>query len=110
MFWWSKGWCCDKLKDHFERRHERGFFVFAEPSSPDGPFPESFWLAMRSVRQEDVERLKQLNAPLDLPITIQTWCPIWYCPWCGVRLDRHYRGQLELLLDAALSAEHGAWA
>jgi hypothetical protein len=100
------GWCCDHLMRHFERRHDRGLFVFAEPPDPAGQFPASFWLGMRAVRMADMERLTELREPADLPLTVQTWFPLWYCPWCGVGLESHYGRQLALLLDPAVSDEH----
>jgi hypothetical protein len=107
MFWRSKGWCCGGLKDRFERRYDRGLFVFAEPPTSDGRYPASYWLAMRSVRKQDVERLKELKGERDLPITIQTWFPIQFCPWCGTRLKRFYARHYELLVDPQMTTEHG---
>jgi hypothetical protein len=106
MWLGSRGWCCDGLRGHFERRHERGLFVFAEPPVTDGQRPASFWLAMRSVQEKDLERVRELNAP-DIPMTLQTWYPIHYCPWCGVELSRQYIKQWDLLVDPVLSQEHG---
>ena len=107
MWWRSRGWCCDGLREHFDRRYERGIFVFAEPATEDGRRPTSFWLAMRSVRREDMGRLQVWNPPAGLPLTILTWYPIWFCPWCGAYLARHYRDQHELLTDPLVSQEHG---
>jgi hypothetical protein len=104
MSWPSKGWCCDALKESFERRHDRGIFVFATP--PDSAIPVTFWLSMRCVQFQDMDRIDKLIGPPDVPITIQTWHPILYCPWCGVMLERHYRHQCELLVDPVICEEH----
>lgn len=100
------GWCCDQLKQHFDQRYDRGLFVFAEPPDPTGLFPASFWLGMRAIRMADRTRLSELRGPADLPFTVQTWFPLWFCPWCGVRLEEYYRQQLSLLLDPIVSEEH----
>jgi hypothetical protein len=102
MWWRSRGWCCDALRENFARRHDRGLFVFAEPPAADGQRAASFWLAMRSVQQKDLE---MLNIP-GIPITIQTWYPIRYCPWCGKDLSWHYERQWAMLADPVLSKEH----
>lgn len=106
MFWQKKGWCCQRLKTAFESRHDRGIYIFAEPP---GRFGEtvSFWLAMRSVREQDVDRINEKsNQVPEVPFTMQTWYPIFFCPWCGVQLEWHYAPQFKILLDPGLSAEH----
>jgi hypothetical protein len=99
------GWCCTHFMGHFERRYDRGLFVFAEPPDPAGRFSASFWLAMRCVQMADMSRLPQLHGPSDLPLTIQTWFPMWFCPWCGVQLAEYYGHQLDQLLDPVIAAE-----
>jgi hypothetical protein len=91
---------------HFERRNDRGLFVYATPPQPAEKVPVCFWWAMRSVRKQDLDRLKDFCGPPDVPLTIVTRVRILYCPWCGVQLDWHYGNQYELLVDPAVCNEH----
>ena len=106
-FWRANGWCCEKLKDQFDRRHERGIFVFAEPPNTERNRSLSFWVGMRIVAAKHLEFMKPSDCPADVAITIQTWYPIWFCPWCGVKLDRYYDREYGLLTDPVISEEHG---
>lgn len=101
----NPAWCCQSLKDHFEKRLERGLFVFAESLPQEDQRPAYFWLAMRSVRKEDLETLKGSHALSQLPITLLTWERILYCPWCGVNLEKHYGERAKMLCDPEMTAE-----
>src|SRR5262249_24493669 len=99
MWWRAHGWRFREVREHFEGRHEKGLLVFAELPSPDKRWPASYWLAMRSILPAEIGQLADLSClPVAGGITVLTWSPIWYCPWCGVTMVRHYGHQLELLL------------
>src|SRR4051812_40365589 len=101
-----KGWCCQQLAQHFERRNERGAFVFAQPAdSSAGRNQTLFLLSLRSIDPQFVEQLKALKPLPEMCVSIQTWLCVRFCPWCGVELERHYRDQIKLLVDPALLQE-----
>lgn len=101
----SERWCCEGLKHAFSRRLERGMYVFAMPPTPEYNSPVSFWIGCRVVRQLD---LGSLNFPTNTPpLTIATWLPIKFCPWCGVPLSGFYKARVDQLYDDKILSEMG---
>jgi hypothetical protein len=105
--WFGKrDWCCEAFRELHEARYGRELFVFVRPpggaSSCAAP---TFWLAFRSVRQQDLTRLPPQVLPPDVPVTISTSRRIFRCPWCGVELERFYQGRSDKLLDPAIFQE-----
>src|SRR5262245_10968803 len=104
-----KGWCCEQLAQHFERRNERGAFVFAQPADPSHGREPLFRLSFLAVDPKHIQTVKEINRPQELEhISLQTWLVIRFCPWCGVQLDRHYKNQLDLMVDTVLLAQFPA--
>jgi hypothetical protein len=79
-------------------------YVFAEPPDPKRGFGPTFWLSMRSVEERHLE--EGLQCAENVPITLETWLPIQFCPWCGKRLASFYRNSFDLLCDKDISARH----
>src|SRR5437867_1587456 len=90
-------WCCEGLKHAFAQRRGRGIYVFAEPPKSEIGIPVTFWLGMRSVEKKDLEKLSVAWDERQGALSLQTWRPIRYCPWCGTKLVRFYRNRHEQL-------------
>ncbi len=106
--------CCEGISTSFMDRKDRGVFVFCEPDNYLLSCGPTFWIGMRSVRFEDIDRFAEERRLLPerqnekpFPVTISTWLPIKYCPWCGKNLKRFYKRSFEVLVDEDLSKEHG---
>jgi len=99
-----RDWCCAGLKYAFENRNERGIYVFAELPHELLGVGASFWMGMRSI---DVGCEPPKIVPSDFPISIETWYPITFCPWCGCRLASFYRKTYRQLYDDDASTRHG---
>jgi hypothetical protein len=81
-------WCCLAFKERFEVAGLRGFAVFV--STRDDSVP-AFIFQHRSLDQG--ASLTQTNVPLSLFADAQ----IHYCPWCGVKLAKHYKDSYQEL-------------
>ena len=103
----SDSWCCDGLKFAYERRAERGLYVFAEPPVPEIESPVSFWLGSRAIAHAHLARVADFPSA-GVPFTIATWLPIHHCPWCGNRLIEFYRESYDQLYDERISDEREA--
>jgi hypothetical protein len=101
----KEDWCCPGFRHLYERRYERDLFVFVRPWGSSQGSGFSFWLAFRSVRQQDRSRLAVAGLPRDVPVTISTSQRILYCPWCGVQLEQFYQGQKASLVDPRIVQE-----
>ena len=99
-------WCCKNLKDAFEARDRRGICVLAELSESRIDVGATFWIGMRSIDVSD-----SMPEPADggdvTPVLIETRHRIFFCPWCGCRLERFYRKIYEQLYDADASERCG---
>jgi hypothetical protein len=82
-------WCCDGLKHMFEQRNDRTIYFYAEPPLSNSD-KGTYWIGMRSMNKDDIDKLKLLNMPNSIPITLNTRIPISYCPWCGLSLRKYY--------------------
>ena len=75
-------WCCLAFKEHFEFAGSRGLAVFV--FTKNGPPPE-FILQHRSL---------DLGASLsytDVPLSLLAEAHIYFCPWCGTKLEKFYQ-------------------
>jgi hypothetical protein len=104
-------WYCEAFRSAFEERHDRGIFVFCEPTTPLVGGPPTYWIGMRSVRFADRERFAEQCAQHSdkppVPITLATWRRIKWCPWCGRGTERFYAKTYGDLADGILTEEHG---
>ncbi len=88
----------------FEQRYGRTIYFFAEPPMNKSDHP-TYWIGMRSVIKEDIDKLKQINIPDNIPITINTRIPIRYCPFCGKNIPKFYKRINNELNDETISSE-----
>jgi hypothetical protein len=102
--WGKPQWCCAPFQRLFESRYERDLFVFARRLSVDAANGLSFWLAFRSIRQQDLARPICITPP-DVPVTISTSLRILRCPWCGTLLEEFYAGRDGVLVDPVILQE-----
>ena len=100
-------WCCEAIRQHFENRGKRGFFIFAEPPNPPVANEPTFWFVVHAVAQSDFQRIPKPDDGDPLLLMLQTWAPVRYCPWCGQRLARAYGKHWQQLYDRAVSKAHG---
>jgi hypothetical protein len=105
----TEKWCCEAVRQHFENRGERGVFIYAEPPHPPVTGQPSYWLAVNAIDQVNIPRIPKPADGASLPIMLQTWLPVRFCPWCGRRLVRFYRKHWKQLFDKDVSVQHG-WA
>jgi hypothetical protein len=101
----QQDWCCQGFRELHEARHGRELFVFVRPPGWGPCTAPTFWLAFRSVRQEDLPRLPNHRLPPDMPVTLSTYRRIVRCPWCGAELERFYRDHWQMLHDPAIVQE-----
>src|SRR5262249_15966351 len=98
-------WCCPSFRELHEARYGRELFVFVRPPGWGNTCAPSFWLAFRSVRQQDLPQLPGRGFSTDVPLTISTYRRIIYCPGCGAELEWFYRDRYEKLLDPVIFQE-----
>jgi hypothetical protein len=82
-------WCCAGVENAFLEAGRRGVGFFVAESRSARP---TFVLQFRAMAAGAVP-----PDPSDSHLTLVTDLAISYCPWCGKRLDRFYRKQLESL-------------
>ncbi len=81
-------WCCTAFRERFELAGERGFGVFV--STRDDPRP-AFILQHRTLDRGTA------IPNTAVPMSVFADCQIHFCPWCGVKLEKYYRGEFKLL-------------
>jgi hypothetical protein len=99
-------WCCPALQEYFSRRDSRGFVIFAEPPNPPVTTEPTFWFAVQAVDRDDLPRLPKPPDGCSLRIMLQTWGRVFFCPWCGRKLERYYRNRWQQLYDEKISKDH----
>ena len=82
-------WCCAAIKNSFLEAGHRGVGFFVADSRSGTP---TFVLQFRAIAVGSLP-----PDPCDSNITLVTDLTISYCPFCGKRLDRFCRNQLETL-------------
>ena len=97
-------WCCEGLKHSVDNRYERTIFVFSEHTGVVNEKP-LFWLGMRSVKNNDLSIFNEQSLNCNVPITLRTRVPIFYCPWCGKKLLKYYKNNYNNLIDNELIKE-----
>ena len=75
-------WCCVAFKERFHHSGKRGVAVFV--SMKGGP-PPAFILQHRSLDPE--ASLQQT----DVALALISESHLYFCPWCGANLPRHYK-------------------
>ena len=84
-------WCCYAFEGNFGNGNQRGVVVKVIKEN-DGEV--SFIHHFRSV-----EKGKEKNVKSEVPISYTIEPRILFCPWCGRNLAKHYKKQIEELLE-----------
>src|SRR5687768_14917022 len=85
-------WCCRVFEDCYQEAGFRGIAVLVDRNS-DGT--RRFDLQFR-VADEGSEATVHSDDP-DVLVSLLTQMQIQYCPWCGCKLSRWYRRQIDSL-------------
>ena len=86
-------WCCLGFKGHFESEDNRGSCVVIERDSDGRCY---FRFRYRGIAKKDEARLDS-----SIPVSIVHELRLVFCPWCGRRLHRWYRKELDQLISAS---------
>ena len=78
--------CCDGLKSLANNRNKNGFSleVYSDEDQP------SFWIIMRAVPKEQMKSVI-IDAAPPKEVLFWTRSRIFFCPWCGRKLDKFYK-------------------
>jgi hypothetical protein len=85
------------MKNFVELRHDRGFFVYAEPAN--GNCPLFFYLCYRAV--DEHQAITSITPPVGC-LSLAAKIAIHYCPACGANLLEYYCDQLDQFFDPTL--------
>lgn len=81
-------WCCPGFERKYGQGGERGTAILYGFLGGE----LQFYLQFRALERGDV-----LEYVSPKPISLVTQVAINFCPWCGKRLVKHYKKQLEKL-------------
>ena len=78
-------WCCAGLEGHFRMTGMRGFSVFVAAAGANSAF----------ILQHRAVEPGAATPNSDQPLSVVSDVQIQFCPWCGVRLQKHYQERLQ---------------
>ncbi len=109
MFRKSRSWCCAGMEGLFGERHGRGLYVFARSPDATGQARPLFFIAARVVPQSELTAFRKALTVSGYPGPVSTELEtgMQFCPWCGVKLERFYKGTYSQLVDASVGANVG---
>ncbi|MEX2091564.1 MAG: hypothetical protein WD971_02750 [Pirellulales bacterium] len=87
----SVKFCCSIFRDKISIDECRGMTIVPHRHARFGPY---FVLIFRAVASQDEGQLLNIGR---LSLTLKVDQAIRYCPWCGKKLDDHYREYFDKL-------------
>ena len=90
-------WCCSNFQSAYDNGGERGESVLV--------LRDYFGKAAFALQHRCSDKAVEPTPVTDYPIAWVTQSRIFFCPWCGKKLEKWYREPIDRLLRPELSIE-----
>ncbi len=90
-------WCCVSFKANYEAAGDRGFALLVERDADGDP---RFLIQHRAMKLGEEQK-----TGTTVPVSLVSQTGLRYCPWCGRRLARWYKRQVDALTRPGLGIE-----